>query len=113
MMRAKTKDTIIVALLYSMTLLVIASMGMTTACNRVHVTNTPVGIVDKEVALWFQATGAVKTWSDASLALTQAAVNLHSEFPDETTYQRVLAGLGRENQIGLQAAEFLQTVPQH
>jgi len=86
---------------------------VTGGCHKVTVTGTPPGIVAPEVAAWYQATGAVKVWSDASLALTQSAVNLKSEFPSSDSYQKTLEALGKENSIGLPATHFLQTVPQN
>jgi len=85
----------------------------TVACHKVTVTGAPPGVVAPEVAAWYQATGAVKTWSDASLGLTQSAINLKAEFPSADVYQKTLAALGKENQLGLQTAEYLKTVPQH
>ena len=94
--------------------LVASSMITTTvACNRVHVVNTPPGVIDKEVAAWYEATGAVKIWSDTTLQLTQTAISLHSEYPSEDMYQKVLGGLGKMSQVGIQASNFLGKVPQH
>lgn len=89
------------------------AMLTTAACNRVHVTNVPAGVSDKEVALWFQATGATQTWAETGLNLTKAAISLHDQFPNEDLYQKVLAGLGKQAQFGAEASNFLKTVPQH
>lgn len=82
-------------------------------CAKVHVTNTPPGVSDKEVALWYQATGAIDTWSKASGSLTTAAIILHQQFPSENLYQGVLAALGKESQLGLQASYTLQGTANH
>lgn len=102
-----------VALFCTLLLAISGATFITVGCHKVTVTNAPPGVVPTEVAAWYQATGAVKTWSDASLALTNAAIDLHTSFPSEAAYQSTLQGLGKENQIGLQAAMFLQTVPQN
>lgn len=95
--------------------MVLALTFVSQACSRIHVVNTPPGVVDKEVALWFQASGATQAWSEASLGLTQAAVSLHSSgvFPDEDSYQKTLDALGKQAQFGLEATNYLKTVPQH
>ena len=99
-----------VALMVFVTLLMIPVIE--TGCHKVT-TGAPPGIVAPQVAAWYQATGAVKTWGEASLGLTQAAINLKTSFPDADTYQKTLQALGKENQIGLETSEYLKTVPQH
>ncbi len=89
----------------------IAVLLMSASCHKVTITNAPPGVVNTEVAIWYQATGAVKAWSDTSFQLTKIAVELHSDFPSEKAYQATLTGLGKENQLGLQATYFLQKSP--
>lgn len=112
-MRLRNKKIASVVLFVLLSALASTMITTTVACNRVHVVNAPPGVIDTEVAAWYQATGAVKVWSDTGLQLTQTAISLHSQFPNEDMYQKTLAGLGKISQVGLQATSFLGKVPQH
>ena len=88
---------------------------VTPGCHRqVVVTNTPAGVSPNAVANWYAATGEFKLAADYTKQLTEATIALHAEggvFPDEDTYQKTLAALGRAAQIEVQASQFLNTVP--
>ena len=92
---------------------ILSIMLIVQACGHTHITNVPPGVSDKEVAIWYEATGATRIWGDTSLDLTKSAISLHKLFPSEDFYQKTLAALGKENQIGIQAAQFLKASPEH
>lgn len=89
-------------------------MVSTVACHRaVHVKNVPTGVSEQSVKNWYAAVGAFKMAAETTQKLTNSAIALHSEFPDEASYQKTLEGLGRMAQVEAQAAQFLDTAPQN
>lgn len=87
---------------------------MVTGCHRqVHVVNVPTGVTEAQVQRWYAATGAFKVAAQSTNKLTDAAIALHGEFPDENTYQKTVEALGRMSQLEAQAGIFLDGVPQN
>lgn len=85
-----------------------------TGCHRkVVVTNLPAGVTNQQVTNWYTAVGAFKEAAQTTKKLTDAAIALHTDFPDEATYQKTLQALGEMAQVEAQAALFLDTVPQN
>jgi hypothetical protein len=97
-----------------LTVLVAVLITISTACNKkVTVANVPTGISQTTVQEWFQAAGAFQLGAKYTRQLTEATITLHSQFPDELTYQKTLTAFGTASQIGIQASHYLEGVPQN
>lgn len=87
-------------------------ISMSTACHRqMVVTNLPTGVTQQQVQNWYAAVGIFKMAAETTQSLTNAAISMHLDFPDEATYQKTLEALGNMAQIEAQAGMYLDTVP--
>jgi len=78
-----------------------------------HVTNTPTGVTEQQVMNWYSAVGTVTATSDITVKLHQAWTNVHA-MPigiTDDVYVKGLQVLGKMDQLNIQTAQFLQTVP--
>lgn len=83
------------------------------ACHRqVVITNAPVGVNVQAVTTWYAAAGVYKDLGDLTKQLATATVGLKGEFPDNASYDKTLQGFGQASQIGIQAGNYLESVPQ-
>lgn len=83
------------------------------ACQKKVVTNVPAGISQGVVQTWYSAAGDFQLAARYSKQLTDATIQLRADFPDQATYEKTLAALGAIDVIGIQASQFLETVPQN
>jgi len=93
--------------------LTVVMLGASIGCTKKTVTNVPTGISPASVQLWYNAAGNIQLVAKYTRELTNATVQLKSEFPDGDTYQKTLEAFGRIDQLGIQASQFLETVPEN
>lgn len=92
--------------------LVIIFIATTFGCHRkVVVTDVPVGISVQSVQNWYAAVGIYKEMGEYTKQLTNATIQLRSQFPSQEAYDKTLTGFAKADQIGIQGGLYLQSVP--
>ena len=93
--------------------LLLFSVAMNGCAAKNTYTNLPAGVTSAQVNAWVTANNGLTTASSLTDTAVKAviAANRAGVFPDGTGYANTLRALGQASQIEIQAANFLQTVP--
>lgn len=85
------------------------------AAKNTTVTNLPAGVTQAQVANWTNAVNDLQQAQSLTHGGVTTVIALNrqtpSVFPDGPAYAATLGGLGKAEQIEIQAATFLKTVP--
>ena len=95
----------------SLTLIVFCLEGCAPRVGTVA--NTPPGVTQPQVQNWYAATGAFTKIADVDHQILAGVVGFHDSglWSDTGSYEISLRALGRIEQIQIEAATFLKTVP--
>ena len=93
----------------------IGLLALTVGCatKNVTVTNTPTGVTSVQVDAWTSAINDLtqaQTFTHTALT-TVVGLNRRLAFPDGPAYAATINGFGRAEQLEIEAAQFLKTVP--
>lgn len=77
------------------------------------VTNLPAGVTVQQVQSWDSAVADLDKFATAVSGVRQTVTNFNKTgaFPDGPAYVATLQGIGKANQIEIEAAAFLKGVP--
>ncbi len=96
-------------------LLAAALLAATAGCAaRVKtVTNLPAGVTQTQVQNWDAAVADLQKIAQVTTTLRQSviALNQSGAFPDGTAYTDTLTGIGRIDEIQIEASNYLESVP--
>lgn len=96
-----------------LTLVALVALVAGCAARAKNVTNLPAGVTMTQVQNWDAAVANLQKIAATTSTLRQAviALNKTGAFPDGPAYAATLDGIGKVDQLQIEAANFLQTVP--
>lgn len=85
--------------------------------KNVKIADVPQGVEERNVRLWYEATGQMKVISATMLSVTKATIALHElnpqAFDSEETYQNLLTVYERIALAGKRGNQILGEIPKH
>lgn len=83
------------------------------AARAKNVTNLPAGVSQTQVQNWDSAVADLQKVAQVTTTLRQTVISLNKTgvFPDGPAYAGTLAGIGRIDELQIEALNYLQSVP--
>ncbi len=93
--------------------LIFLVLGFASSCRHQAIVNLPTGVSNAQVNNWVNTTNSLKDVQSATHGVLTAAVDLNHSgvISNNDKYVAALGALGRANQIEVEFAQFLKTVP--
>ena len=83
------------------------------AARAKNITSIPAGITQTQVQNWDAAVAYLQKISQVTTTLRQSVISLNKSgiFPDGPAYANTLAGIGKIDELQIEASNYLQGVP--